>query len=144
MHACEVTSVVSDSVRPYGLTVVPQAPLPMWILQARILEWIAMPSSRGSSSGQRGTNIHCDTWQSKKLRKPDLSLLLCSNIQHKYFYFKLAFCPKLRKSGSCSPEFKMARTEASVFDLNLLNILASLWPEIVTQSSHLQACSSHF
>ena len=26
-----------------------QAPLSLWILQARILEWVAMPSSRGSS-----------------------------------------------------------------------------------------------
>ena len=30
-------------------TVDPQAPLSMGILQARILEWVAMPSSRGSS-----------------------------------------------------------------------------------------------
>ena len=30
-------------------TVALQAPLSMGILQARILEWIAMPSSRGSS-----------------------------------------------------------------------------------------------
>ena len=30
-------------------TVVRQAPLSMGILQARILEWVAMPSSRGSS-----------------------------------------------------------------------------------------------
>ena len=58
-----------DRLRPYGLqharlpcpwdslgkntgvdwTVAYQAPLSMGILQARILEWIAMPSSRGSS-----------------------------------------------------------------------------------------------
>ena len=30
-------------------TIVPQAPLSMGILQARILEWVAMPSSRRSS-----------------------------------------------------------------------------------------------
>jgi len=30
-------------------TVAHQAPLSMGILQARILEWVAMPSSRGSS-----------------------------------------------------------------------------------------------
>ena len=35
-------SVVSDSVTR-------QAPLSMGILQARILEWVAMPSFRGSS-----------------------------------------------------------------------------------------------
>ena len=30
-------------------TVAHQAPLPMGILQARVLEWVAIPSSRGSS-----------------------------------------------------------------------------------------------
>ena len=29
-------------------TVVCQAPLSIWILQARILEWVSMPSSKGS------------------------------------------------------------------------------------------------
>jgi len=32
---------------PWSVAV--QTPLPMEILQARILEWVAMPSSRGSS-----------------------------------------------------------------------------------------------
>ena len=36
-------SVVSDSATPW--TVAHQAPLPVGILQARILEWVAMPSS---------------------------------------------------------------------------------------------------
>ena len=39
MHACYVASVMSDSVTLW--TVAHQAPL--WILQARILEWVAMP-----------------------------------------------------------------------------------------------------
>ena len=39
-------SVMSDSWRP---PVVRQAPLSIGILQARMLEWVAMPSSRGSS-----------------------------------------------------------------------------------------------
>ena len=39
-------SVVSDSVTLQ--TVACQAPLSMGILQARIQEWVAMPSSRGS------------------------------------------------------------------------------------------------
>ena len=38
-------SVVSDYLRP-PWTVAHQAPLSMGILQARILEWVAMPSSR--------------------------------------------------------------------------------------------------
>ena len=40
-------SVVSDSATPW--TAPCQAPLSMRILQARILEWVAMSSSRGSS-----------------------------------------------------------------------------------------------
>ena len=45
VHVCHVTSVTSDSVT-LG-TVAPQAPLSMRFSQARILEWVAMPSSRG-------------------------------------------------------------------------------------------------
>ena len=44
MLCCAKFSTVSDSLRPHG-----QAPLSMGILQTRILEWVAMPSSRGSS-----------------------------------------------------------------------------------------------
>ena len=40
-------SVVSDSATPW--TVALQAPLSMGILQARMLEWVAIPSSKGSS-----------------------------------------------------------------------------------------------
>ena len=41
------------------LTVVHQVPLSMQILQARILEWVAMPSSRGSSQPRGRTQISC-------------------------------------------------------------------------------------
>ena len=41
-------SVMSDSLRTLW-TVAHQAPLCIEILQARILKWVAMPSSRGSS-----------------------------------------------------------------------------------------------
>ena len=40
-------SVVSDSLRPHGLK--PPDSSVHGILQARILEWVAIPSSRGSS-----------------------------------------------------------------------------------------------
>ena len=36
-----------------------QAPLPMGILQARILEWVAMSSSRGSSWPKNRTHVSC-------------------------------------------------------------------------------------
>ena len=42
-----IHSVMSNSAMPW--TVARQAPLSMRILQARILEWVAMLSSRGSS-----------------------------------------------------------------------------------------------
>ena len=54
MRACSVTSVVSDSLQPRGLY------LPGFsvhgVLQAGILEWVAMPST-GSSLTQ-GSNAH--------------------------------------------------------------------------------------
>ena len=50
-------SVVSDSTTPW--TVACQAPLSMWILQARILEWIAMPSSRRSFQPRDQTQVSC-------------------------------------------------------------------------------------
>ena len=46
-HAMLSHSVVSDSATPW--TVAHQGPLSMAILQARILEWVAIPSSRGPS-----------------------------------------------------------------------------------------------
>ena len=33
------------------------------ILQAKILEWVAMPSSRGSSQPRDRTHISCTSWQ---------------------------------------------------------------------------------
>ena len=36
-----------------------QAPLSMGILQAKILEWLAMPSSRGSSKPRDQTQVSC-------------------------------------------------------------------------------------
>ena len=50
-------SVVSDSATPW--TVAHQAPLSMGILQARILEWVARPSSRGSSLPRDQTQVSC-------------------------------------------------------------------------------------
>ena len=52
MHAD--TLVVSDSVTLW--IVACQAPLSMGILQETILEWVAMPCSRGSSRRRQGLN----------------------------------------------------------------------------------------
>ena len=50
-------SIMSDSATPW--TVACQAPLSMGILQARILKWVAMPSSRGSSQPRDWTHVSC-------------------------------------------------------------------------------------
>ena len=47
-----------------------QAPLSMGILQARILEWVAMPSSRGSSQ-TRSPALQVDSLQSELPGKPE-------------------------------------------------------------------------
>ena len=48
---------MSDSAIPW--TIACQAPLSMGILQARILEWVARPSSRGSSRPRDQTQVSC-------------------------------------------------------------------------------------
>ena len=55
LHAVPSCSFLSDSVTPW--TVACQAPLSMGILQARILEWVAMPSCRGCSQPTELTQV---------------------------------------------------------------------------------------
>ena len=52
-------SLQSRPPRATPWTVVRQAPLSMGILQARILEWVAISSSRGSSQPRDQTHISC-------------------------------------------------------------------------------------
>jgi len=52
---CSVTLVVSYSLRPMDCS--PPGSSVCGILQARILEWVAMPSSRGSSQPRNRTHI---------------------------------------------------------------------------------------
>ena len=57
MHMCVLSrSVMSDSLLT-AWTVAFQAPLSMGILQARILEWLSMPSSRGSFQPRDQTQV---------------------------------------------------------------------------------------
>ena len=80
VYAVLSRSVLSNScVTPW--TVAHQAPLSMGILQAIILEWVAMPSSRGSSQPRHQTQVSCiagrffTVWATKYL----LYLTLCAN-----------------------------------------------------------------
>ena len=102
---CAMLSHVQLFVTPW--TVAHQAALSMGILQARILEWVAMPSSRGSSQPRDRTQsptLQVDSLQSEPPRKPfelcnylqvtQLSDLFCfhilsENFQHRHsFSFK--------------------------------------------------------
>ena len=49
--------LVTQSCPTLCESVARQAPLSMWILQGRIPEWVALPSSRGSSQPRDGTQI---------------------------------------------------------------------------------------
>jgi hypothetical protein len=51
---CSVASAMSGSLQPH---VAHQAPLSMGIFQARVLEWVDIPSSRGSSQPSDGTQV---------------------------------------------------------------------------------------
>ena len=56
---CAVLSCYHVRVFATPWTVARQAPLSIGILQARILEWIAMPSSRGLSQYRDQTQVSC-------------------------------------------------------------------------------------
>ena len=56
LHACAVTSIMFDSLKPHELYSPPGSSV-HGILQVRILEWITKPSSRGSSDP--GTEATC-------------------------------------------------------------------------------------
>ena len=58
MHVCLVAQFCLTLCNPVNYMTL-QAPLSLEILQARILEWVAMPSSRGSSQARDRTQISC-------------------------------------------------------------------------------------
>ena len=55
---CSVLCLMSEFL-PKPWTIAHQAPLSMGILQARILGWVAMPSSRGSSQPRDQAQVSC-------------------------------------------------------------------------------------
>ena len=57
MHGCYIASVVSDSLWPYGLS--PPGSSVHGILQARVLEWVTVSSSRRSSPPRDQTRVSC-------------------------------------------------------------------------------------
>ena len=63
IHESESHSVVSDSLQPHDYKV-------HGILQARNLEWIAIPFSRGSSRPRDGTQVSCIAGRFFTVRPP--------------------------------------------------------------------------
>ena len=83
MSAVLSRSVVSNSLPPHRVS--RQAPLSLRILQARILEWVAMPSSRGSSQPRDRTQVSCtasDSSPSEPPGKPSMNSMPCELETH--------------------------------------------------------------
>ena len=71
VYACSVASVISNSLQPCGLQ--PSISSVLGIFQARILEQVAMPSSRGSSQPRdqpRSPTLQVDSLLSEPPGKP--------------------------------------------------------------------------
>ena len=82
-------SVMSDSLQPHGLYPSIQGCLSMGILQARVLEWVAMPSSRGSSQPWDPTQVShiagrfFTVWATREAHKVLLLSYLQLNLKQK-------------------------------------------------------------
>ena len=87
-------SVVSDSLPP-PWTATRQAPLSMGVLQARVLEWIAMPSSRGSSQPRdqtRSPTLQVDSLLTETPGKFSLLLIFFIKQMFKMAWDMLEIC----------------------------------------------------
>ena len=73
MHACVLSPFSHVQLFETPWTVAHQAPLSMEILQARILEWAAMPSSRRSLPLRDRTHVSCGSCTAGLLFAPGAS-----------------------------------------------------------------------
>ena len=66
-YVCAAAQLMSDSAMLW--IVAPQAPLSVGVLQARVLEWFAMPFSRASSQPRNWTHVSLrpPNWQTSSL-----------------------------------------------------------------------------
>ena len=82
-----ISSAVSNSATLW--TAAHQATLSMGILQARILKWVAMPSSRGSSQPRDQTQVShiaggfFTIWATKEVHLLDLGGIFVEYVAHK-------------------------------------------------------------
>ena len=81
-------SVMSDSATPWNVAL--QASLSMGFLQARILEWVAMSSSRGSSQPREETQVSCiagrflTTREAQETLRQHIPTMLVLRMKHAY------------------------------------------------------------
>ena len=73
VKVCVSHSVVSDSLQPHGLCSLPGSSV-HGISQARILEWVAIPFSRGSSLRRDQTWVSCIAGRFFTTKPPGKSL----------------------------------------------------------------------
>ena len=95
-------SVMSDSATPW--TTARQPPLSLGILQAGILEWVAMPSSRGSSQPRAQTQVsrlQVDSVLSEPPGKP-IYIYLYMYIWLCWVFIATQFFPSCGKQGLLS------------------------------------------
>ena len=71
------------------------------ILQARILEWVAMPSSRGSSQPRDRTHIPCIAGRFLTTEPPGKPRLMYSSPIHSFIYFNV-LCLQRNPLSSCN------------------------------------------
>ena len=115
---CIVASIVSNSLWPRGLYIAHQAPLFTGILQARVLEWVAMPSSRGSPQPRDQTwspTLQADALPSEPPGKPHSrgdGVLLQENLCHTYIQSP---CPCGRQLQTHTPQEMLKYISVSVF-----------------------------
>ena len=76
VHVCMLSHFSCVPLFATLCTVARQAPLSMGIVQGRMPEWVAMPSSRGSSHPRDRTKISCmeDPCPAEPPRKPQMFL----------------------------------------------------------------------
>ena len=80
MHACILNCFSCVRLFTTLWTVAQQAPLSVEILQARILEWVAMPSSRDLPTPgikPRSPTLQADSLPPDPPRKPSKNSLIC-------------------------------------------------------------------
>ena len=107
-HGPYVVRCCARSLRCVWLFVTPwtvayQAPLSVGILQARILEWVTMPSSRGSSQTGDRIQVSCiagrffTVWATKQALKVltknwvEFSMLYCRSLLVIYFIHSIVY-----------------------------------------------------